>query len=763
MKYRLRLLFLLTLPASATISYVRSAANWTGTSSTECDVSLGTTGAGDLLAVWAEWQTSSGPNTVTITTTQDAQSNTLNSAVGPTVQSVSNTAAQVFYVKSILSGGDGVKLNFSGTVASSACVTVEYSGADTMYPLDSASAGYSTATNPTGLLDSGNVAPANSNLMVFAGGIADNTSTGLIAGSGFTSLQSSHGSWGTGIVETSTAQISGNSALQRATACVGISLPCTAADWVMQMAVFRDASWTVQSGRTPVRPFQIRDATQFPGVDIGDQVNHAYADLPATGGQIVVPGGPYTFAHPITFTTLNKPALLTCANSTATLTYLNTTGAAITLDWGFQVPGGPTPPTGSANAYSGVIGCSLVGSGGTSSAGIQMGPNNGTVGTVLQNNQVTGFYNGLSVPSGKGAFLLQARGNFFGLNINAGVDLAGPAEDMDFTSNCFCNNNSLATSGTTGYGFLVEHGASIFSLSLVNNSFDTNYYGGFVSAGLVVAKGHSNHFEDNVLTYNVNGGNWENFINLSEGQYMSDGDTMTSDVTGPCTGMPIVCPTTGQFITASGGAYVELANLNAGTSNSLTNYLNVTNLTNLDSISKALVIDPIVNAYIGTSGTALFGGSGYYRLEQTNPGFSATGDPYYTYDYYNGAEVYALDKAGVVHANGYDYLHGCAAVGTGANPSVASCGVASAGAFSCDPASATGSCVVNTTAVTANSLIFIQANTSEGSVLGITCNTAADTSLTVPRVASKSAGTSFTINVGSFSAAPECFDFQVVN
>ncbi len=82
MKYRLCLLFLLTLPASATISYVRSAANWTGTSSTECDVSLGTTGTGDLLAVWAEWQTSSGPNTVTITTTADTLGNTLYSAVG---------------------------------------------------------------------------------------------------------------------------------------------------------------------------------------------------------------------------------------------------------------------------------------------------------------------------------------------------------------------------------------------------------------------------------------------------------------------------------------------------------------------------------------------------------------------------------------------------------------------------------------------------------------------------------------------------------
>jgi hypothetical protein len=71
-------------------------------------------------------------------------------------------------------------------------VVAEYSGADTMYPLDSVSAGYSTSGNPTNLLDSGTVAPANSNLLVFGGGTWDGGS--LIAGSGFTSIQASGGS-----------------------------------------------------------------------------------------------------------------------------------------------------------------------------------------------------------------------------------------------------------------------------------------------------------------------------------------------------------------------------------------------------------------------------------------------------------------------------------------------------------------------------------------------------------------------------------------
>jgi hypothetical protein len=247
MKCRLCVLFLLALPASATISYVRSAANWTGTSSTSCDVSLGTTNGTDLLVVWAEWQTS-GPNTVAITTTQDNQTprNTLYAAVGPTVQSASNTAGQIFYVKKILSGGDGVNLNFSGAVNSSACVIVEYSGADIYNPLDSVSAGYSTSGNPTGLLDGGTVAPANANLMVFAGGIADTRNTPTVAGSGYTSQQASSGRWGTGIVENSSTAISGNSTLQRATACIGSGIcppGTTTGNWLMQMAVFRDGGW----------------------------------------------------------------------------------------------------------------------------------------------------------------------------------------------------------------------------------------------------------------------------------------------------------------------------------------------------------------------------------------------------------------------------------------------------------------------------------------------------------------------------------------
>ena len=155
--------------------------------------------------------------------------------------------AQILYQNNIrpTSGTDTVKVTFSGGTASTAsCVAVEYSGADLNYPLDSVSAGYSTSGNPTSLLDSGTVAPANSNLLLFAGGVSDSGTAN--AGTGFTGIQSHNFSSGMAITEQNSSTIAGNNVLQRATACLSLTT-CLAptGNWVMQMAVFRDASRTV--------------------------------------------------------------------------------------------------------------------------------------------------------------------------------------------------------------------------------------------------------------------------------------------------------------------------------------------------------------------------------------------------------------------------------------------------------------------------------------------------------------------------------------
>jgi hypothetical protein len=107
----------------------------------------------------------------------------------------------------------------------------------------------------------------------------------------------------------------------------------------------------------------------------------------------------------------------------------------------------------------------------------------------------------------------------------------------------------------------------------------------------------------------------------------------------------------------------------------------------------------------------------------------------------------------------------CAANGTAANPSVVSCVAAAAGMFSCATNASTGTCQVNTTAVTANSEIFITQDAADGgaSQLNVTCNTGNVLSTSAPILAAKVAATSFTINLGTVIANPACFEYHIIN
>lgn len=421
----LSIVLLSSLLASATPTYVRSNATW-GNTMTTCQVALSTTNSSDLIAVWTSWTTSVA-NTVTVTTVQDTQGNGTGtpavypSAVGPTIQSASNTAGQIFYAANIHGGSvDTVTVSFSGTTSSSNCVIVEYSGADLSNPLDSASAGYSNSAAE--LLDSGTVAPANSNLLVFGAGIIDaNTTYGLIAGGGFTSRQAAHGASGSGIVEDNA--VSGNTALQRATSCLETTLgTCpgtTPGDWLMQMAVFRDASWTVTAGWSPSRFANILDATQFPGVDIGAQIQNAYNALPATGGHMIVPATPdgtcRNFSTQISFQTKAKYALLECGSASGSLgtsavqgclNYQPLSGTALLLDYAVGAVG---PGSGSALASAhGVRNCTLINNQCQTAGGCTVPPdtaigidfgdgtvNKGAQSGTMENVSVIGFATGV--------------------------------------------------------------------------------------------------------------------------------------------------------------------------------------------------------------------------------------------------------------------------------------------------------------------------------------------------------------------------------
>ena len=121
-----------------------------------------------------------------------------------------------------------------------------------------------------------------------------------------------------------------------------------------------------------------------------------------------------------------------------------------------------------------------------------------------------------------------------------------------------------------------------------------------------------------------------------------------------------------------------------------------------------------------------------------------------------------INSTGSVQGYAYLTTTNCAAVGTAASPSVASCVAASSGAFSCATNASAATCTINTTAVTANSEIFVEEVADEGTRLSVTCNTAPTVTPAI-LLATKTAGTGFTINMPTITVNPACFDYYIVN
>jgi hypothetical protein len=87
------------------------------------------------------------------------------------------------------------------------------------------------------------------------------------------------------------------------------------------------------------------------------------------------------------------------------------------------------------------------------------------------------------------------------------------------------------------------------------------------------------------------------------------------------------------------------------------------------------------------------------------------------------------------------------------------CGSAIAG--SVVVAAAATTVTVNTTAVTANSQILLQEDSSLGTKLGVTCNTTPATA--PPAVTARTAGTSFAILTTTPTTNPRCFSYSIIN
>ena len=97
-----------------------------------------------------------------------------------------------------------------------------------------------------------------------------------------------------------------------------------------------------------------------------------------------------------------------------------------------------------------------------------------------------------------------------------------------------------------------------------------------------------------------------------------------------------------------------------------------------------------------------------------------------------------------------------------ASPAV--CGGAAAGSVALPTNAVSSSLVVDTTAVTANSQIFVQADDTLGTKLSVTCNSTAATLAGGLAITARTAGTSFTIaNNIAVTTNPLCVSYWIVN
>src|SRR6202451_4689080 len=106
----------------------------------------------------------------------------------------------------------------------------------------------------------------------------------------------------------------------------------------------------------------------------------------------------------------------------------------------------------------------------------------------------------------------------------------------------------------------------------------------------------------------------------------------------------------------------------------------------------------------------------------------------------NTATCGTIGASATVSAGGYRTTTNCS---SSASPAV--CGSAAAGTVALPTNAVSSSIVVNTTAVTANSEIFVQTDDTLGTKLGVTCNSTVATLVGGLTISARSAGASFTI------------------
>lgn len=222
--------FLTATAATAAIGFVQVNSATPQTAQTTVTVTYTAAQiAADLNVVVVGWSSSVSGGSVTVNSVTDTKGNVYTLAVGPTAVTGTTRTQSIYYAKNIIAAAantNTVTLQFSGSVNFPDVRILEYSGLDTVNPVDVTAIGNSTgsATSSTA-----SVTTTNANDLLFAANDVQTSTSG--AGTGFTSrIITQDGDIAEDRIVTATGSYSATASLTSSGA------------WVMQMVAFKAAS-----------------------------------------------------------------------------------------------------------------------------------------------------------------------------------------------------------------------------------------------------------------------------------------------------------------------------------------------------------------------------------------------------------------------------------------------------------------------------------------------------------------------------------------
>jgi hypothetical protein len=172
--------------------------------------------SGSLNIVAVGWN----DTTSMVTGITDTRGNAYTLAIGPTTGT--GLRQSIYYAKSIAAGSNTVTVTFSKAAVFVDVRVLEYSGLDTVNPLDQAAGGVGSGT----VASSGAVSTTSANELIFGAGMTAAVFTG--PGSGFTSR----------IITIPDADIAEDRTVA-ATGSYSATAPNKTSNWVMQVATFK--------------------------------------------------------------------------------------------------------------------------------------------------------------------------------------------------------------------------------------------------------------------------------------------------------------------------------------------------------------------------------------------------------------------------------------------------------------------------------------------------------------------------------------------